>query len=134
MTEADYKKSKLRFEEWAKYANEDEQMVKIALEENGPPNQICFHSQQMAEKYLKGFLVFFKKRFEKKHQLDYLLNLCQEINQAFIEITKDIKYLTEFYIETRYPGDIQEFSLDEAQEAFEAAKRIKEFILGKIQQ
>lgn len=76
-------KPEQKFEEWARYGDEDHQIVNIALKENGPPNQICFHAQQMAEKYLKGFLAFSNKRFEKKHQLDYLLNLCETIDPSF---------------------------------------------------
>lgn len=122
----------LKFEEWKQYADEDEQMAELALREDGPPNQICFHSQQIAEKYLKGFLVFSKKRFEKRHQLDFLLNLCEKVDSSFKELTEDVKYLTEFYVETRYPGDVPEFTLEECEKALEAAKRIKEFVLEKV--
>lgn len=122
----------LKFEEWARYADEDQQMAEIALKEDGPPNQVCFHSQQMAEKYLKGFLVYSKKRFEKTHQLAYLLELCEDLDSSFIELTEEIKYLSEFYIETRYPGDIPEFNLKECKKALEVAFRVKEFVLEKI--
>lgn len=125
-------KPEQKFEEWARYGDEDHQIVKIALKENGPPNQICFHAQQMAEKYLKGFLAFSNKRFEKKHQLDYLLNLCETIDPSFHELTENVKYLAEFYIETRYPGDCPEFFVEDAKEAAEAAQRIKEFVLKKV--
>ncbi|MBI5413482.1 HEPN domain-containing protein [Candidatus Peregrinibacteria bacterium] len=45
---------KLQFLEWAKRAEDDLQMAELALKENGQPSQICFHSQQTAEKYLKS--------------------------------------------------------------------------------
>lgn len=125
-------KAEEKFGEWKRYADEDEQIAEIAIREEGPPNQICFHSQQMAEKYLKGFLVFAKKRFEKRHQLDFLLNLCEKEDASFSELAEEVGYLADFYVETRYPGDIPEFSLIECEKAFEAAKRIKEFVLDKI--
>ena len=125
-------KAKLRFEEWAKYADEDQTMAEIALKEDGPPNQICFHSQQIAEKYLKGYLVFCGKEFEKNHLLRYLLELCGEEDQKFRDLDDDIIYLTQFYTETRYPGDIPEFNLPECQKALKAAIRVKEFVLSKV--
>ncbi len=119
------------FKEWMQYADEDRQMAEFALEAKGPANQICFHSQQLAEKCLKGFLAFNDSRFEKIHQLDYLLTLCQKLDPAFSELNEPVKFLTDFYIETRYPGDVPEFTLTEARKAYKAAKSIKEFILKK---
>lgn len=123
-----------QFEEWARYANEDIIMAGFALEKNGPPNQMCFHSQQAAEKYLKGFLIAQGREFDKSHLLRYLLELCEEIDNDFMELRDDVIYLTQFYIETRYPGDIPEFSFDEGKQAFEFALRIKEFVLRKMKQ
>lgn len=125
-------KPEFKFEEWRKYAEEDRQIAEIALREGGPPNQICFHAQQIAEKYLKGFLVFSGKRFEKRHQLDFLLGLCKEIDPSFQNLVEDIQYLTDYYLETRYPGDIPDFSVDECRKALEAAVRVEEFVLGKV--
>ena len=59
------KNSKLKFMEWAKRAEEDITVAQLVLAENGPPNQICFHAQQSAEKYLKGYLIFKEQKFEK---------------------------------------------------------------------
>lgn len=126
------KKAHIKFHEWAKYAEEDFIMAKLALQENGPPNQICFHSQQVAEKYLKGFLVFYREKFEKTHQIGYLLERCNKIDTSFEELKEEAFFLSRFYIETRYPGDIPEFSLEHAKKAFQSCKKIKEFILEKI--
>src|SRR3989338_5345144 len=126
------KNQEFKFEEWARYAEEDLAMASLALKETGPPNQICFHAQQAAEKYLKGFLVFSGRAVEKNHLLRYLLELCEEIDASFLELRDDAIYLTQFYIETRYPGDIPEFNPSEATQAFEPALRIKEFVLLKI--
>jgi HEPN domain-containing protein len=123
---------KIKFEEWQRYAEDDRLAAEAILKEGGPANPICFHSQQMAEKYLKGFLLFFGKRFEKRHQLDYLLALCRKIDGSFIEIANEIKYLSDFYTETRYSGDIPEFTLEECRRAFNSALRTKEFVLNKI--
>lgn len=41
-------KPELKFGEWAKYAEEDRTIAELAIRGDGPPNQICFHSQQIA--------------------------------------------------------------------------------------
>lgn len=124
--------SRIKFDEWARYAEEDLLSAKLLLKENGHPNQICFHSQQAAEKYLKGYMVFAGHEFQKVHQLGYLLSLCAKIEPAFEKLKEDAFYLGRFYIETRYPGDIQQFTVEEAKNAYEAALRVKRFTLEMV--
>ncbi len=52
--------------------------------------------------------------------------------KSFSELTEDAILLNEFYIEARYLGDIIEFSLQNAQEGYKAARKVKEFVLSKI--
>lgn len=47
-------------------------------------------------------------------------------------INNKLDIFSSYYIETRYPGDFPEFSWRDAEEAFEAAKNIKKFVLEKI--
>ena len=124
----DIAKAKMRFEEWEQYALEDEQIIVIALKENGPPNQICLHAEQMAEKYLKGYLFFNKEVPRKVHQLED----CKKYDVSFVELEREARQLTDYYTEARYPGDMEHFSLEEAKEAYEMATTIKDFILFRI--
>lgn len=125
-------KAQKRFAEWEKYALEDEQIIEIALREDGPPNQICLHSQQMAEKYLKGYLAFNKNTPLKTHQMEQLLGECGKYDATFSELKEDMIRLDGFYIEARYPGDVIEFTMQNARDGFESAKRTKTFILSRI--
>lgn len=121
------------FQEWFEKADEDELSINAILTEKGAPSTACFLSQQMAEKYLKGFLVYRKKEFPKIHQLEKLLNTCKEFDVTFGELDDDAVLLSEFYVETRYPGDVPEgFSWNDARGAFESAKKIKDFVLERI--
>lgn len=60
---------------WFKKAENDmlnaENTIKM---ENPPCDTICFHAQQCAKKYLKGFLAFHKIDFQKLIHLKILLN------------------------------------------------------------
>lgn len=126
-------KAEERFEEWKRRDADDELSVRAILkEEDGAPSTVCFLSQQIAEKYLKGFLVFSKEKFEKTHQLDHLLKLCEAIDSSFHDPSEDVTFLTEYYIEARYPGDIPEFNWNEARKAFAHAQNVKMFVLERI--
>jgi len=120
-------------EEWLKRAKDDElNAASILKHKDGVPNGVCFLSQQMAEKYLKAFLVQEKRKYPKIHSLLKLTEICLEIDKKFKEIKDDVIFLNAFYVPTRYPGDYLEFSWQEAKQAFEAATRIKNFILSKM--
>ena len=86
----------------------------------------------MAEKCLKAILVYNKKPFPKTHDLLKLESLIIEIYPDVINLEKEMDLLSTYYIETRYPGDYPEFTLEEARMAFEAAKRIKGFVMDII--
>lgn len=121
-----------RFEEWQRHATDDERIVELALREKGPPNPICFLAQQIAEKYLKGFLAYHKRPPEKVHALDRLLEQCEDVDRSFSVLRDEAVRLSAYYTAARYPGDIPEFSPEECRQAYEAARRIKNFVLGKL--
>ena len=47
-------------------------------------------------------------------------------------LSNEANLLNQFYIETRYVGDYPDFSWEDAEKAYEAAKKIKEFVLREI--
>ncbi len=115
-------------EEWFRKAEEDLLSVRAILKE-GAPSTACFLSQQIAEKYLKGLLVLLNKPFPKVHDLLVLETLLQAAFPDIRSVHSDLLLLNRYYIETRYPGDFPAFSREEAKAAFDAALRIKEFVL-----
>ena len=118
--------------EWFAKAQDDELSAKDILNgKEGAPSTVCFLSQQMAEKFLKGFLVYKEKELLKIHDLDKLIKLCEEIDISFNEIKNPAKSLSDFYISTRYPGDYPEFTWPQAEKAFIFATEIKRFVLEK---
>lgn len=120
----------LRVSEWIKKANDDELTgASILRHRDAPPNGVCFVSQQMAEKCLKAFLVARKKSFPKIHPTDALWEMCHELDETFDEIKKECVDITGFYVETRYPGDYPEFTWKDAEDAFVAANKIKDFVM-----
>lgn len=127
------KNNKLLAEEWFKKARDDYKSAKVVLEEGGYYGTTCFLAQQMAEKYLKGFLVYGGWKLEKMHDLIKLLNECKKITSDFDVLKEECLLLNDYYIETRYPLDTPvDYSKKEAREALVAAETIGKFIVKLV--
>ncbi len=119
------------YREWIEKAEEDEFAGEKILEGERFPAPACFHFQQMAEKLLKGLLVFRRQPFPKVHDLLELETLLLELEPNIKDVHEELRFLNGYYVETRYPGDYPEFTLDECRKALEASARVKEFVLSK---
>lgn len=65
---------------WFKKAENDLRTAEYTMTMDDPPyDTVCFHTQQCAEKYLKGFLAFHKIDFPKTHSLEDLVELCKRV-------------------------------------------------------
>lgn len=122
------------YQQWFTKADEDCLSANAILKDkDGAPSTVCFLSQQMAEKYLKGMLVFYGQEFPKVHDLLELESLLLEKTLEIKEFHEELKLLNRYYIETRYPGDFPEgFYWKDAEEALDSAQKIKEFVLTTI--
>jgi HEPN domain-containing protein len=121
------------YNEWIAKANEDELSAQSLLKhKDAVPGTVCYLSQQIAEKLLKALLLFYGKDFPKIHDLLALETSLLQIVADIKTIHHDLNMLNAYYIEARYPGDYPEFSWQDAQEAFDAALRIKDFVFSKI--
>lgn len=114
---------------WLYRGNEDiaviESLVKAGIENY--TSTICFHAQQASEKFLKTFLVYHDVDYPRTHDLDYLLQECQKINEeAFQNI--NLQSLSDFGVSVRYPDDFYIPSVSEAIEYSQVAKEIREIV------
>ncbi|MDR3109692.1 MAG: HEPN domain-containing protein [Planctomycetaceae bacterium] len=66
-----------------------------------------YHTQQSAEKALKGFLAFHNHDILKTHDVVKLVYLCADIDSDFLELLKYAAFLTPHATEYRYFEDIQ---------------------------
>ena len=119
-------------DEWVTKADNDFHSADILLHSANVPiaDTACFHCQQSAEKYLKAFLTDHLIRFERIHILTDLLGLCIPIDKDFAEITGDLGSLEGYAVAIRYPGAT--VSVEIAEAAFKAAKRIRAFVRKKL--
>jgi HEPN domain-containing protein len=97
-----------------------------------PPESVGFHTQQCAEKAIKGFLVSHSVAFERRHDLNYLIDLCAPISQDFERFRIEADELTPYAVEYRYPDVPADFSVKEAKVAVDIARRVYTFVLVQL--
>ena len=113
--------------EWLNYAKMDYIAAEHLLTLHPLPLEIiCYHCQQAAEKYLKGYLVF-RGVIEppKTHDLVLLKIDCMETDARFDSISRACEVLTRYGIQPRYPNEM-EITENEMQKALEYARQIRD--------
>jgi len=116
-----------------KKADNDQLNIESILKHrDGTPNCVGFLVEQMAEKYLKGLLVFYGQEYPKIHFLNRIATLLEPFSPQVFDFAEDFNKLSQMYVLDRYPGDMAELSWKEAEDAFAGASRIKEFVLSEI--
>ncbi len=119
---------KILAKEWFDGGLSDYQYAEVGLKEEQIFPQIAFLSQQIAEKFIKGFLILHGFEPPRIHDLPKLLDECIKINAILKDLRDACELLSGFYIEARYPPDIPQYTKQEIIEAFHAAKQVKEEI------
>lgn len=117
--------------EWISKAEGDYAVANREMEASGGNcDAVCFHSQQMAEKYLKAFLFKNKVDFPKVHNLVELLELCLVIDSSFEACRDFLDRLEDYAVLYRYPGA----SADQADAdiAFRDAEKIRTIMRSKL--
>jgi HEPN domain-containing protein len=100
MDKQDKKKSLIK--EWIHKAGRDLDTACLTLD-NRPEftDIICYHCQQAAEKYLKAYLVYLDTPFEKKHDLDYLIDLIADNDRDIEQFYDIVEILSGYAVEIR---------------------------------
>ena len=99
-----------------------------------PPltGDIVFHCQQLAEKSLKAFLAWHDEPFRKTHNLTEVGQQCVAIDATLADLARRAGRLTEYAWKYRYPGEPEEPSVSEAQDALAIAREVYAAILSRL--
>nr|VFK19319.1 MAG: HEPN domain-containing protein [Candidatus Kentron sp. LFY] len=92
--------------EWVEKAEDDYRAaVHLLSMADGPIPYtiICFHAQQCVEKYLKAILVDHSLPVPKTHDIEEIIRLLP-ISLPFNPTIAQMRYLTSFAVDFRYPG------------------------------
>jgi len=119
---------------WLEQAESDFSALKVLFDAR-KYDLVCFLSQQSAEEALKAYLLFQGEEKITTHSILRLCELAEKIDPEFRELKKEIKKLTPYYIEARYPNALQTapskfFDENDASEAISLAEKA----LNKIKQ
>jgi HEPN domain-containing protein len=122
-------------ERWLQFAREDLQVAELVMQA-GLFNQVCFHSQQCAEKALKGLILYQGQIVPRTHSLGDLLPLLSP--DPFADIRLAVQLLDRFYIPTRYPdalpGSLPESlpTRQDAEEALAVARQVLHIVTSLL--
>ena len=107
---------------WLQRARSDLQLGRAALRAKGVmPEDACFHAQQCAEKALKALLLHREIAFPKTHTIEVLLDLLKTSGLTIPEGVDEALELSDYAVQTRYPGEWEPLTKAEAQHALERA-------------
>ena len=116
--------------QWIAKAEEDLGAAEIlSLHKTSYLSAVGFHCQQAAEKFLKALLTLNQIEFPKTHDLGALLDLVSPVETSLAESLNDILLLNPYGVEIRYPGDMPNIELDDAQKAIKIAQRVRDAVL-----
>lgn len=73
---------------------------------------VGFHAQQAAEKFIKAFLVRHQIEFPKTHNIALLRQLVGSVDSELAKALDVSDALTPYGVEFRYPGDLPSMSRD----------------------
>ena len=126
---------KIVIKRWINFANDDlKSAVNILAMEPPITRNVCFHAQQCAEKSLKAYLVFRDYHVEKTHDLPRILKMCVQYDESFLILKNHAEELTEYAVRTRYPNDMREIPVNEAEEAIKKAEEVLTFVENKLKE
>lgn len=111
---------------WIVKADQDYRVIlhELALDpEEMARDMVCFHCQQMAEKYLKAFLIEKNIEFPRTHSIEFLLEKCSSVNSVFKKL--DSGNLTEYGVMVRYADDFYIPEPTEMKEQVEKSEAIR---------
>ena len=112
--------------EWVAKAESDLRTAALTLraEKDCPTDTVCFHAQQCIEKYLKALLVLESTPFPKSHNLFEISKLLPDEWRPDLPL-QVLERLNKYATVTRYPGEYEDVTLEEARSAIAAARRVR---------
>ncbi len=117
---------------WMRKARLDLEAGRFELANRDLLGDVVFHAQQAAEKSFKAFLAWHDVPFRKTHDLGAIGAACLEVDASLWEAANRAVPLTEYAWKFRYPGETEEPTPEETEEALTLARAVYEAILARL--
>lgn len=120
--------------QWIRYARTDLRAAKFSLELSSEFKAVsAFHSQQCAEKIVKAYLVFYKVRVQKTHNMAQLLEDLAQIDPKLAKKLNKAKSLTTYAVTYRYPeAERKPLTAARAKTALKTAEKVFEICMEEL--
>ena len=107
---------------WLQKAQSDLRAIEILIKDSDfPPDIVCYHAQQTAEKALKALLTACGVPFPKTHDLVLLNRLLPSAIDVGLK-PQALAELSYFAVESRYPGELEEYTRSLAEKLWQQAR------------
>ncbi len=94
---------------------------------------LCFDCQQAVEKVLKSLLRYYDLEISHTHSIGKLLSLLEDDNIEVPDNVKEGVILTEYAVQTRYPGDYEPVLEAEYKNILKITNEIFHWVVEKIE-
>ncbi|MBI3734882.1 MAG: HEPN domain-containing protein [Chloroflexi bacterium] len=119
---------------WLRRARSDLALGRIAImSADVLPEDACFHAQQCTEKSLKALLVQRAIAFPRTHVLELLLDLLRGAGVDVPAQVDEAFTLTQYAVQTRYPGAWEPVGSEEAEAALAIAAQVLAWVETQIE-
>ncbi|MFQ5656461.1 MAG: HEPN domain-containing protein [Candidatus Methylomirabilales bacterium] len=120
-------------QQWLSKADKDLRVARVLLEAHLEDfENVGFHAQQAAEKYIKAFLVRHQIEFPKTHDIAILRRLVGGVDQRTAQRLAPAEVLTPYGVTFRYPGAITFLSREEGDQALKLAEQVRDIVLDSL--
>jgi HEPN domain-containing protein len=122
-----------RYESWIERAKSSLELAGTKIIRYIHYEDLCFQLQQAVEKALKGLSIYYGFEPEFTHNIEILLKELKN----FTEIPENIKEtarLTNYAVQTRYPGEYDEITKEEYEKSVNIATVCLEWVENKIKE
>ena len=93
---------------------------------------LCYDCQQAVEKSLKALLIFNQVQFPYVHTISKLLEIIEAHGVVIPQEAMEAVILSDYAVETRYPGNYEPVGEDEYLRALDIGKFICAWVAGLI--
>ncbi|OGX35659.1 MAG: hypothetical protein A3C36_00375 [Omnitrophica WOR_2 bacterium RIFCSPHIGHO2_02_FULL_52_10] len=120
-------------QQWRDKARKDLAAGAVLLKEEFEDyDNVGFHAQQAAEKFIKAFLVRHQIEFPKSHDIALLRQLVARVDSRLAEKLAIADALTPYGVEFRYPGDLPAVSQGDGEKALRLAQQTRDLIMESL--
>jgi len=122
-----------RYEGWIERAKSSLELAQAKIIQHIYYEDLCYQSQQAAEKALKGLLICYGVEPEFTHNIEILLRKIKMITDI-PENIKEAAQLTVYAVQTRYPGEYEEVTKEEYEKSIQIAESCLDWVEKKIRE